>query len=619
MVRAGEDVKQVRVPQRVAGVRIAELPLSPEDAFIWSQLDGRTRPTEVSELTGMDESAVRATLTRLEQLGAVHYGVPKRDERNERDEANSGIQRRDPRRDETERPPPVSPLAAPRSRRDPRRDPTEPPPAQMSTATGTVGVRSSKRDPRRDKTVPPAAPAQPNVGAKNAGADKDTVKPGLRAALSGAQATVPAVEPSVESRSARPHGIDRSSTSAPRSDAGAPAPTPREDAPGNQRTTEATRTESVEIALTEEQQQRIDIMFEQLEGSTHYALLGVAPDAVKKDIKAAYFELIAFFHPDKFFRKELGDYKRKLEQIFQRLTEANEVLTRKGPRAEYDQYLEARQRTRAMDAVMTSIPPPPPRSVAPPPPRAPVIDMDLPPLSAEEATSGADPSTDSPRSEATPEERSQALARRLAAGKAIGKSKEAPAAAPLDEAAVAEQLKRMVQSRRSPQVTKFVQAGKDALAESAWVSAVNALRIALTMAPDDDEIRALYEEADEKAAAKLADSYESRARYEEKSGDHDSAAQSWECVANARKEDDKPLRRAAECYANTSAPRRGIAPGRAAVLLTPNSVKNRFALAKVYEVCGMTASAIAEAMRALALKPDDAELNAMLARLQPNK
>ncbi len=601
-------MKQVRVPQRVAGVRIAELPLSPEDAFIWSQLDGRTRPTEVSELTGMDESAVRATLKRLEQLGAVHYGVPQRDER------NSGIQRRDPRRDETEPPPPVNSFAAPQSRRDPRRDPTEPPPAQTSTATGTVGVRASKRDPRRDETVPPAAPAQLDVGAKNAGADKDTVKPGLRAALSGAQATVPAVEPSLESRSAQPHGIDRSSTSAPRSDES----TPRENAPGNQQTTEATRTESVEIALTSEQRERIDVMFEQLEVSTHYALLGVAPDAVKKDIKAAYFELIAFFHPDKFFRKELGDYKRKLEQIFQRLTEANEVLTRKGPRAEYDQYLGARQRTRAMDAVMTSIPPPPPRSVAPAPPRAPVIDMDLPPLSAAEATSAAGSSSDSPRSEATPEERSQALARRLAAGKAVGKSIESPAA-PLDEAAVAEQLKRMVQSRRSPRVTKFVQAGKDALAESAWVSAVNALRIALTMAPDDDEIRALYEEADEKAAAKLADSYESRARYEEKSGDHDSAAQSWERVANARKEDDKPLRRAAECYANTSAPKRGIAPGRAAVLLTPNSVKNRSALAKVYEVCGMTASAIAEATRALELKPDDADLNAMLARLQPKK
>lgn len=551
-------MKLVRVPQRVAGVRIAELPLSPEDAFIWSQLDGRTRPTEVSELTGMDESAVRATLKRLEQLGAVHYGVPQRDER------NSGIQRRDPRRDETEPPPPVNSFAAPQSRRDPRRDPTEPPPAQTSTATGTVGVRASKRDPRRDETVPPGAPTQPGVGAKEARA------------------------------------------------------TPRKKPPEKQQTTEARGTESVEIALTSEQQQRIDVMFEQLEMSTHYALLGVAPDAVKKDIKAAYFELIAFFHPDKFFRKELGDYKRKLEQIFQRLTEANEVLTRKGPRAEYDQYLEARQRTRAMDAVMTSIPPPPPRSVAPAPPRAPVIDMDLPPLSAAEATSAAGSSSDSPRSEATPEERSQALARRLAAGKAVGKSIESPAA-PLDEAAVAEQLKRMVQSRRSPQITKFVQAGKDALAESAWVSAVNALRIALSMAPDDDEIRALYEEADEKAAAKLADSYESRARYEEKSGDHDSAAQSWERVANARKEDDKPLRRAAECYANTSAPKRGIAPGRAAVLLTPNSVKNRSALAKVYEVCGMTASAIAEATRALELNPDDADLNAMLARLQPKK
>jgi curved DNA-binding protein CbpA len=389
--------------------------------------------------------------------------------------------------------------------------------------------------------------------------------------------------------------------------------------------TEASSPPVSEVALTETQRQRIDEMFEQLDVSTHYGLLGVASDADKKAIKTAYFELIAFFHPDKFFRKELGDYRRKLEKIFQRLTEANEVLTRRGPRAEYDKYLEARQKTRALDAVMTSIPPPPPRSVVPPTPDS-AIALDLPPLSADQAAStsqsgAAQAASAPPRSEASPEERSQALARRLAAGKAMGGTRSHPAptaGATLDEAAVAEQLRRLVQARRSPQVSKFVQAGKDALAESAWVSAVNALRIALSLAPDDDEIRALYEEADQKAAEKLADSYESRARYEEKSGDHDAAAQSWERVASARKEDDKPLRRAAECYASTSQPKRGIAPGRAAVQLAP-SVRNRTVLAKVYEVCGMIASAMAEANRALEQKPDDAELIAMLARLQPSK
>ena len=39
-------------------------------------------------------------------------------------------------------------------------------------------------------------------------------------------------------------------------------------------------------------------------------------DAEKKQIKSAYYALAPEFHPDKYFRKRLGSYKRKIEAIF---------------------------------------------------------------------------------------------------------------------------------------------------------------------------------------------------------------------------------------------------------------------------------------------------------------
>lgn len=359
-----------------------------------------------------------------------------------------------------------------------------------------------------------------------------------------------------------------------------------------------------EVELSDEQKQRIDVMFAQLDSATHYALLGVAADADKKDIKDAYFALVALYHPDKFFRRELGDYRGKLEQIFRRLTEASDVLTRRGSRAEYDAYLAARQKTRSLDAVLTSLPPPPPRSVRPPTPADPQLE-------------GSPPAVVDPRPvpQLTNAERSRALARRL-----VGSSR-APRQAPdevlrtpvLSEAARAE-LERIARSR-GPQLQRFLRAGQDAVAEGAWVSAVNALRIALTLNPDDDEIRALYTEADDKASEQLSASYEARARYERSSGDWEAAAASWSRVASARKDDPTPLRQAAECYAHTGEPNRGLAPARQAVLLAPKDADNHLILVKLYELCGMTASAVGAAGRALEHNPGHPELAALHARL----
>src|SRR4029079_14543218 len=70
-------------------------------------------------------------------------------------------------------------------------------------------------------------------------------------------------------------------------------------------------------------------LFHQLEERTHYEILGVAEQADKKQIKAAYYALAPAFHPDKYFRKRLGSYKTKIEAIFNRITLAHDVLTSK--------------------------------------------------------------------------------------------------------------------------------------------------------------------------------------------------------------------------------------------------------------------------------------------------
>ncbi|RTZ91746.1 MAG: hypothetical protein DSY92_03805, partial [Planctomycetota bacterium] len=55
--------------------------------------------------------------------------------------------------------------------------------------------------------------------------------------------------------------------------------------------------------------------------------LGVEPDADLRAIKRAYFELSREFHPDRFFRCELGPYTERLSLIFKTIAEAYEVLS----------------------------------------------------------------------------------------------------------------------------------------------------------------------------------------------------------------------------------------------------------------------------------------------------
>ena len=92
------------------------------------------------------------------------------------------------------------------------------------------------------------------------------------------------------------------------------------------------------IDLSVELQHRILDFEAQLERPYHQ-ILGVPRDADERSIKRAYFKLSKDFHPDRYFRRELGPFAARLDRIFKRVALAYELLIDPATRAEIERTL----------------------------------------------------------------------------------------------------------------------------------------------------------------------------------------------------------------------------------------------------------------------------------------
>jgi curved DNA-binding protein CbpA len=88
-----------------------------------------------------------------------------------------------------------------------------------------------------------------------------------------------------------------------------------------------------------EEQRQISDLYADLARMDHYKLLGVSATDDVKTIKRAYFTLAKQYHPDRWFRREVGPLRTKIDAIFVALTTALETLTEPQSRQEYDSYL----------------------------------------------------------------------------------------------------------------------------------------------------------------------------------------------------------------------------------------------------------------------------------------
>jgi curved DNA-binding protein CbpA len=395
------------------------------------------------------------------------------------------------------------------------------------------------------------------------------------------------------------------------------------------------------VDLDPDRRRRVLELFYRLDDLTYYALLDVTPETEKKQIKSAYYAIAPEYHPDKYFRKNLGSYKHKIETIFARITLAHDVLTVAERRREYDEYLEQTSKNRANSAVfddalpdvasiMAAVEQAAARAVAEfrtQKPAAPVAaPAPAPRAAAPAAPAGAGPSV-------SPEEtlrlRREALARKLTgAGRRPGAPAAAAGPAPrppsvpamdavqIDRAAEAlrQRHEAAIADAKRGQLTRYLETGRAALESQDYAGAANAYRIAASLSPDDPAVQATCNDGLRRAAATLADGYWKQALYEESQDRWGEAALSYSKVCTGRPDSAQAHERVAYASLKSAGnPRRAVEFARKAVELDPKKPDYHVTLGRAYAAAGLEKSAQGELARALELAPKDAKVQALVA------
>jgi hypothetical protein len=90
-----------------------------------------------------------------------------------------------------------------------------------------------------------------------------------------------------------------------------------------------------EVALEEAVKAELIALEGKLESADYFTLLGVEVEADAETVKTAFYKLCLRVHPDRYFRKNLGDFKPRLEKIFKALSRAHQALTDPAKREAY--------------------------------------------------------------------------------------------------------------------------------------------------------------------------------------------------------------------------------------------------------------------------------------------
>ena len=87
--------------------------------------------------------------------------------------------------------------------------------------------------------------------------------------------------------------------------------------------------------LPPERRKEIAELEERSQHGTPFEMLGVPNGAPADACKRAYYDLSMRLHPDRFYGKNLGTWKSRIDHLFRKLTEAQSVLTDADKRAAY--------------------------------------------------------------------------------------------------------------------------------------------------------------------------------------------------------------------------------------------------------------------------------------------
>ncbi len=304
----------------------------------------------------------------------------------------------------------------------------------------------------------------------------------------------------------------------------------------------------------------------------YHEILGVAIDADDRAIKKAYFQKSKRFHPDRYFRKNLGDYEQVVETCFKKLLEAYELLSDPATRAEVQKraLAEAKQAKADADAE--------PEGLAP------------------EQGQGHD---DLEEIEG---------ARKITAGRRKPKLSGAHAARRLRRKMSGLHGHKKIKQQRKQKAKSFFESGMTAFREERWLEAAGSVRLAIAFDTDNEIYREEFAKVQRRAheerakilmklaenALDLRDYQEAFVHLEEavhyRPFDADIAFRAgrlaWQVVGDLHKAKDLAM---------------------SACELEPDRADYRKLLGQVYKAAGLTANARRELEAAVRLDPKDKE------------
>jgi curved DNA-binding protein CbpA len=318
-------------------------------------------------------------------------------------------------------------------------------------------------------------------------------------------------------------------------------------APGN-------AAESEDVELDPQRKRDILELEAALDRMNHFEVLGLEPGASEAEVKKAYHEASLRYHPDRYFQKQLGSFRGRIERIFKRLTEASSTLTDPKRRKEYQRMHPELFR-------------PPPSPSAPP----------------------SEPET--PRAPMTPEQAARAEERRR-------------------------RLIQHPYLAKAARFGQFFARGKVELEKGDYHKASTDLQMASAVAPDRKEVKSLLDEARRKDHMTRGEREAKRGKEAESNGDLQSAANSYCAASDFDQQNASLAEKAATTLQRIGEVKRARIYAHRAMMLDPTNVNYRLQLAGLLLEAGMKKAAKAELEEALKIQPENPEAKKQLKKLR---
>jgi len=359
--------------------------------------------------------------------------------------------------------------------------------------------------------------------------------------------------------------------------------------------------------LTPELKSEIEGLVASLKKLNFYTVLRVSVEATRDEIRKSYFSLSKEYHPDSFFGEELGEYKGKLEVLFRSITKAYDVLSKENKREKYNNYLSQKNDLKGIESSASKEVKEVKDKVRE---RTGVF-----PVMARFGSAEAQPGPVPARS-ATPTRPSQAprfdstMLDRSAAQHAQWRKRRLKSLLNIQQTRV-QQAK--VSKETAQKIQDLLGSAEAAEKEKNYLGAISALKVAITLDPDNADLQEKFNNIISQFAPVLGQRYYSVGLNEEEFGDMASAAESFHKAVDYVPDNAEYLYKLAHALmAGDGGLHQAYSHAKKAIGLSPKEALYHLLLGKICLKAGLHKSAVASLKNCLTYDSKNAEAKELL-------